>query len=46
MKNKNFYPLITVYITNFNYEKYLKKSIKSVINQKNNPGIILYILIF
>ena len=26
-------PLVTVYITNFNYEKYLKESIESVLNQ-------------
>ena len=27
-------PLVTVYITNFNYGKYIKKSIDSVLNQK------------
>ena len=33
MKRKNFSPLITVYITNFNYGRYLNKSIKSVLSQ-------------
>ena len=32
MKRKNFSPLITVYITNFNYGRY-RKSIKSVLSQ-------------
>ena len=33
MKYKNFNPLITIYITNHNYGKYLNKSINSVLNQ-------------
>ena len=33
MKQKNFYPLVTIYITNFNYGLYLNESIKSVLNQ-------------
>ena len=33
MNSKNFNPLITVYITNHNYEKYLNKSINSVLKQ-------------
>ncbi len=33
MKHINFSPLITVYITNFNYGQYLNKSIKSVLSQ-------------
>ena len=33
MKSKNFNPLITIYITNHNYEKYLNKSINSVLKQ-------------
>ena len=33
MKVKIFNPLITVYITNYNYAKYLKNSIESVLNQ-------------
>ena len=32
-KQKIYSPLITVYITNYNYSKYLKKSINSVISQ-------------
>lgn len=33
MKFKNFNPLITIYITNHNYGKYLNKSINSVLRQ-------------
>tara|TARA_B100000795_G_scaffold270073_1_gene262498 strand:+ start:1112 stop:2473 length:1362 start_codon:yes stop_codon:yes gene_type:complete len=33
MNSKKFNPLITVYITNHNYEKYLNKSINSVLKQ-------------
>ena len=33
MKSKNFNPLITIYITNHNYGKYLSKSINSVLKQ-------------
>ncbi len=33
MKYKNFNPLITIYITNHNYGKFLNKSINSVLNQ-------------
>lgn len=32
-KIKNYNPLVTVYITNFNYEKYIGVSISSVLNQ-------------
>ena len=31
--NKNETPLVTIYITNFNYGKYIKKAIESVLNQ-------------
>ena len=43
MKFKNSDPLITVYITNYNYAKYLEKSIKSVLSQsyKNFELIII-----
>ena len=36
-------PLITVYITNFNYGKFVKKAINSVLNQtfKNYELIII-----
>ena len=30
---KNINPLVSVYITNHNYEKYLERSILSVLNQ-------------
>ncbi len=33
VKFKNFNPLITIYITNHNYGKYLNKSINSVLRQ-------------
>ena len=44
MKNiKNYKPLISVYITNYNYEKFIAKSILSVLNQsyKNIELIII-----
>ena len=36
-------PLVTIYITNYNYGKYLQKSIESVLNQtfKNFELIII-----
>ena len=35
-------PLVTVYITNHNYERYISKSIKSVLNQSmNNYELII-----
>ena len=33
MIKKNINPLVSVYITNHNYEKYLERSILSVLNQ-------------
>ena len=43
MKKNFFYPLISVYIVNFNYQKYLKQSILSVLSQtyKNFELIII-----
>lgn len=43
MTSNKFYPLITIYITNYNYGKYIKQSINSVLNQsyKNFELIII-----
>jgi len=35
-------PLITVYIANYNYAKYLERSIKSIVNQTFRNFELLY----
>ena len=43
MTLNKFYPLVTIYITNYNYGRYIKQSINSVLNQsyKNFELIII-----